>query len=180
MPFLLPCSCGQKILIRRSQAGSFAQCTYCSAKLDVPTLAGLAKLEWIDDEPGDPRQMPAARRWNPIRGVIAAVCLLVAIVGLTRSGLYAAFRLANPTNFTVEEMLDAYDEAGKLMTPAETWDSWCYIQERGLTKKNPPPAFVLKRNLEQRDPWMIGWGVAGATGLLGLALTTFIRPSTCK
>ncbi len=134
MPYRLPCSCGHKLLIQRSQAGSFAQCTQCSAKLDVPTLAGLAKLEWVD-EIGDVAQLDSARRWNPIRGVIAAVCLLIALFGLTRSGLYAAFRIANPTNFTVEEMLDTYDKAGALMTPAETWDSWCYIQERGLTKK---------------------------------------------
>ncbi len=44
-----------------------------------PTLAGLAKLEWVD-EIGDVAQLDSARRWNPIRGSRRSM-LLIAFSG---------------------------------------------------------------------------------------------------
>jgi len=42
--YLLPCSCGEKLVVDRSQAGLSKRCT-CGRDVTVPTLRGLEQLE---------------------------------------------------------------------------------------------------------------------------------------
>jgi hypothetical protein len=141
-------------------------------------LGGLSKLETTSETVTDSKQSRSARYWNPLRGFIAAVFLVVAMIGLFRAGMFAAIRLANPTHFTAEDMLTAYDEVVATMPAADVWDTWCYIQDRGLTEKSPPSAFVIKWKLEALDPAIAGWGITGLVGLVGLLVTTLSRRKT--
>jgi hypothetical protein len=169
MPYLLPCDCGHRLPVKKSQAGSFVACQGCGRQLDVPTMAGLGKLDWIDDETTQPGSKNASKRhWSLVRGILAATCFVVAILGLGRSGMYGIYRYNHPTNFTVEDWMKLLDEETQALSPAETWDSWCAIHESGLGAKKPPELFVQKRFLEQMDTTMGRWAIAGGIGLVGL------------
>lgn len=169
MPYLLPCDCGHRLPVKKSQAGSFVACPGCGRQLDVPTIAGLGKLEWIEDQiPGSGAKDTTGRRWSLIRGILAATCFVVALAGLGRAGMYGIYRYNYPTTFTVDDWMKLLDEETHALSPAETWDTWCSIQENGLGAKKPPELFAQKRFLEQMDTTMGRWAIAGGIGLVGL------------
>jgi hypothetical protein len=179
MPSLLPCSCGQSTAVHKSQAGTYIRCPSCQQRLEVPTIAGFAALTPVAD---DSLQHEATLRrrssWTPMRGFSAAVCFILALVGLGQATLYGVYRWANPTAFTVEGMLAEMDQTARSMPPAESWDLFHSIQEHGLGEKKPPAAFVKKRNLEILDRRMFWWASGGLLGFFGLLLTTWYRPRT--
>jgi hypothetical protein len=75
----------------------------------------------------------------------------------------------NPTPFSESDMLREAQQVAAEFTPAETWDTWTFLQETGLgQKKNPPPALIAKRLLETQDISMTRWAAAGMVGLFGL------------
>ncbi len=173
MPYLLPCECGHRLPVKKSQAGTFVDCSQCSRRLDIPTIAGLSRLDWIDDEsPQSGSNKSTNRRWSPLRGFLAATCFVIALVGLGRSGSYGVYRYYHPTKFTVDDWMKLMDEESQTLSPAETWDTWRLIQESGLADKKPPEPFVQKRFLEEQDTSMLRWAIAGGLGLIGLILTS--------
>jgi hypothetical protein len=48
--YRLPCSCGQTVLVERSQAGLSVACS-CGKQLEVPTIRGLAQLDTVQSAP---------------------------------------------------------------------------------------------------------------------------------
>ncbi len=173
MPYVLPCPCGSKIRVQKSQAGSRVECPTCRLQLEIPTIRGLSQLEFEEETPkSDNRKSRAHSRWTPLRGVIAATCFVVALAGLGRSCIYGIYRYSHPTDFTVEEMLQDSEERMRELSPIETWDYWRYLQETGLGSKKPPQAFVVQRILQMRDQEMKLWAGAGTVGLLGLIATS--------
>jgi hypothetical protein len=176
MPYLLPCECGHRLQVKKSQAGNFVDCPGCHRKLDVPTIGGLSKLEWIHDESSqsDVNKL-LNRRWSPLRGFLAAACFVIALLGLGRSGWYGVYRYYHPTDYTVEDWMKLIDEESKTLSPAETWDTWLSIQESGLGDKKPPEPFIEKKFLEQQDTSMLRWAISGGLGLVGLMLTSLWR-----
>lgn len=180
MPYLLPCSCGSRIAVQKSQAGSRVECPHCQHSLEIPTIRGLGQLEFVEESStADIRKSRGSSRWTPLRGIIAATCFVLAIIGLGRASIYGVYRFANPTRFTVEDMYRDSEESFRELSPVETWDNWRYLQETGLGSKKPPQVFVYKRFLEQKDAEMKRWGGVGAIGLLGLIATT-LWPSSRK
>lgn len=84
--YLLPCSCGHKLRIDRSQAGLSLSCPQCGAEVAVPTLRGLDRLEQVV-----PAVSKASGEWGLRQGVLFLGCLIagvalafVAILWLTR------------------------------------------------------------------------------------------------
>jgi len=180
MPYVLPCRCGSKIQVQKSQAGSRVECPQCRLQLEIPTIRGLSKLEFEEEAPASDKYKSRSRsRWTPLRGVIAATCFVVALIGLGRSCTYGVYRFSHPTDFTVDEMLDDSENRLRELSPIETWDYWRYLQETGLGSKKPPQAFVVQRVLQMRDQEMKLWAGVGAVGLLGL-IATSLWPSSRK
>ena len=172
MSYLLPCPCGSSIAVQKSQAGTRVKCPHCQQSLEIPTIRGLGQCEFIEESSAsDIRKSRASSRWTPLRGIIAATCFVIAIIGLGRASIYAVYRFSYPTNYTVEDMYRDSEESFRELSPVATWDNWRYLQETGLGRKNPPQVFVFKRFLEQKDVEMRYWGGAGAIGLLGLFAT---------
>lgn len=169
MPYVLRCACGTKNSVHRSQAGSRINCPQCGQVLEIPTIRGLSELE-IEDEPAavERNRTVSRRRWSPWKGGLAAVCFVIALIGLGRSGVYGCYRWFHPTPFSEVEMLQEAAQLASQFTPVEAWDTWRYLQETGLGAKNPPQAFLAKRFLEEHDLAMAKWAAAGALGLAGL------------
>ncbi|MDZ4848563.1 MAG: hypothetical protein SGI77_04665 [Pirellulaceae bacterium] len=180
MPYLLPCSCGETIPVEKSQSGSQVDCPTCHRSCEIPTMRELLTFEFVTGTPiADNRKSSPAARWALLRGITAALCFLVALFGLGRAGSYGVYRLSNPTNFAVEDLLRETEKSSQQLSVVETWDNWRYLQETGLRTKRPPQVFVIKRFLEKRDVEMARWGIAGAVGLLGL-LATALWPASKK
>ncbi len=169
MRYVLSCTCGSKIPVHRSQAGSRVECAECGKVLEIPTIRGFSDLEIEGESSSSDSLVKRPRRWTTLKGSIAAICFVLALVGLGRSGLYAYFRWMNPTPFSESDMLREAQQVAAEFTPAETWDTWTFLQESGLgQKKNPPPALIAKRLLETQDISMTRWAAAGMVGLFGL------------
>ncbi len=169
MPYILRCVCGSRIPVYSRQAGSRVQCPECEQSVEIPTIRGLSKLEIaVDSAVGRQNRSDSPPRWTVWKGAIAAICFVVALLGIGRSGLYAYYRWTHPTPFSEVDLLREAEEMVNGFTPAEAWDTWRHLQETGLGAKNPPQALVTKRFLEAQDRAMTKWAVAGVIGLAGL------------
>jgi hypothetical protein len=69
--YLLPCSCGHKLSIDRSQAGLSISCPQCGAEVTVPTLRGFNLLEQAV-----PEVSKASGEWGLRQGVLFLGCLI--------------------------------------------------------------------------------------------------------
>ncbi|HEY4312759.1 MAG TPA: hypothetical protein VGN12_25135 [Pirellulales bacterium] len=63
--YLLPCQCGQKLAVDRSQAGLSIRCEHCGAEVAIPTLRGLEKLERATPEESD-----SGGEWGTRQGLL--------------------------------------------------------------------------------------------------------------
>jgi hypothetical protein len=79
--FILPCSCGEKLSVDKSQAGLSLRC-HCGADVAVPTLRGFAKLEQSTDVAETAKPEWGLRQGMLFLGSVICVLALVATVGL--------------------------------------------------------------------------------------------------
>lgn len=169
MPYILPCTCGEKTLVHRSQAGCRIACPECHQPIEIPTIRGFSRLEFESDaNEAEDLTHRTPSRWTPLRGLFATLCFVTALMGLGRASLYGVFRYSNPTPYSEEDLLRAAEQNTSKLSPVETWDVWRFIQEKGLGRKGPPEMLIKKRELEKRDHEITYWAIAGAVGLLGL------------
>ncbi|MCY2983247.1 MAG: hypothetical protein NTY15_06360 [Planctomycetota bacterium] len=173
--FLLPCSCGAKLPVSKSQAGMSLQCAECGVSVEVPTIRKLSALALATPE------TKRAKAGHGLKwlGPVAAISLLVGIIGLSYAGYlfyerreYIAFAVENGANLDAKEsdfMADIRKSAEQ-SAPADTWDYWNTMINDGLKDPNPPDLFKVKRYLESRLPTMLNslWaGLAGAAVFVG-------------
>lgn len=125
--YLLPCKCGKKIPIDLSQAGQQIPCE-CGTIVEVPTLRGVRELERSEA----PVSASESRtEWDPTRGMIFAVSLLLFVTGAAVAyfgyqGLRATPDISNEVE--QEEFASAVDD----MTVVETYEVWQSIRDSGL------------------------------------------------
>ena len=173
--FLLPCSCGAKLPVSKSQAGMSLQCTECGVLVEVPTIRKLSALAMAIPET---KRTKAGQGFKWL-GPVAAISLLVAITCLSYAGYlfyerrtYIAFAVENGANLDAKEsdfMADIRKSAEQ-SAPADTWDYWNTMINDGLKDPNPPDIFKVKRYLESRLPTLLNalWaGLAGAAAFVG-------------
>ncbi|HVU87729.1 MAG TPA: hypothetical protein VHD36_10440 [Pirellulales bacterium] len=84
--YLLPCPCGHKLAVDRSQAGLSVGCPQCGAALTIPTLRGLDRLERAAPEADQHAQDWGLRQAVFfVGGLLGALALLaVAFLWMTR------------------------------------------------------------------------------------------------
>jgi hypothetical protein len=139
--YLLPCSCGAKIPVEKSQAGQSVTCA-CGSALAVPTFREISRLEPMEQAAAEP-----ARGWSPLQGMVFAAGLVMAAGGLLAAAFFGVQRAQLPTldpatmNFDSERFAQYLDEA----TPLEIYeDHWKNIEEQGLGPWQPPPHVMLR------------------------------------
>lgn len=84
--YLLPCSCGRNLHVDASQAGLPLECV-CGAKLEVPTMRGLAMLERVPEQ--STGAVEDAAPWGPRQGLMFLGGAILA-VGLGITAFFAA------------------------------------------------------------------------------------------
>lgn len=174
MPFALPCPCGNSVSVQRSQAGSTVTCLQCGKTLDVPTIRGLQALPVIEEKEGDAKSSIARpSQWNPIRGVIAVICIAIAVYTLWPAAEWGWFRYNSDYSFTLEDELREGEKIVQALTPVQAWDTWQHYQESGLLTRNPSSYFQMKEYIEVTEPTMIRYAIIGGISLLGLFAALF-------
>lgn len=165
--YLLPCGCGKKHEVDRSQCGITFVCS-CGAQHTVPTLRGLQELE--------PAQPPAAsveqssRRWNAGKGLVflGIVLVLASLVG------EAALMLTRPTppqfEWSHEENMKELD-ARRLVQLWELWD----LLRKGLDEAEFEPVTKYRQQLAKHQVFVWVLGLPAVLGLL-LAGTGLVLP----
>ncbi len=161
--YLLPCECGQRVTVDKSQSGLKTPCK-CGASLNVPSLSGLAKLETIE-EAGEPQ----ARKWGPKQGMIF-VGSLITVVSLTATGLW--YHYARPIH--PYDRIGFYDLPAD-MTPAQALKMFNEIKKKGLEEAPAPALQDYRRQRGAHTMLSIVGLVAGGIGI-AIIVAAFVTP----
>jgi len=169
--YLLPCQCGLKVHVDKTQAGLSVKCE-CGRTLDVPTLRDLTQLEQV----GDQNKASASKTstgWGPRQG-LTLVGVLITLVGL----IWLAYQIATMPQDLFVEPADIRAEVNTL-SPGDLIAQFRLLRE----KLDPTELSIVKANRIYQE-WHRRWTyfAAGVT-LLGLALAagawfTLGRPAT--
>ncbi len=88
MPYLLPCDCGHRLPVKKSQAGALLAAQVAGGSLMFQPLQDWANSSGWDPISKSGVKDTTGRRWSLVRGILAATCFIVALAGLGRAGLY--------------------------------------------------------------------------------------------
>jgi hypothetical protein len=124
--YLLPCSCGQQVVIEPRQAGETIPC-FCGAPLQVPTLLDMAAL---DPAPPELAATPPAPTWGwkhrlQLSGVVLLLLAIILGVLLHFERPIAPFDTINP---------EQLQQDARKLTPSRTWDIW-EMMKQGLDRR---------------------------------------------
>ena len=166
--YLLPCSCGKRLLVERSGAGGRIDCD-CGAKIDVPTLRDLRNLESIETASTTPG-------WTRAQG-----SLFVLAIVLLAGGAFLTFKLIQSipdSQLTgVPGVAADLDSRGDQLNAAETLQLWRFYRDTPDLMAELPEALEANR----RRRWMmitVSWicGTLSAVGGLGCAAMSLRHP----
>jgi hypothetical protein len=126
--YLLPCNCGQNVEVDAGQAGLQVACA-CGAKLDVPTMRGLAQLRSAQT-PAEEATASSQATWGPGQGLM----FLGSVIGAC--GLIAlAFVLRQRPEWVVQPQQIAMNIHRQ--TPTQLWHYWLELR-KGLEPGEDP------------------------------------------
>ena len=170
--YLLPCSCGQKTRITAAQAGEQVACA-CGKTLSVPTLRGIKQLEIAPDA----STRTDARSWTPIHGVIFAVGLAIAAVGLVLVAYYGLLYAQIDKRYT-RDYTDAFVQAERAriekLSLNETFDEWSKNVTEGLGEREPPPWLAVQKVVARYLSFVKGGAITILAGCLLAAVALLI------
>lgn len=162
--YLLPCSsCQQQRTIDATDCGLMVECA-CGAKLKVPPMRGLSKLQRLAS--AEPRKR---NRWGAREGMILAGAVL-AIVGI---GL-GAYGYSIPDTTSQEFVERAMGPRPDLdqMNPLQVVEEWGRVMGSGLGEYNPQIGIEYEKENRVKHIWT--WAALGLGGLgLVLVATAF-------
>ncbi len=123
--YLLPCSCGRKVAVDRSQAGLQTECE-CGARLEVPTMRGLADLETVDAPAAEAEATADKGGWGPPQGLMFLGGLILCI------GLAAVAYVYPGRPHIVFDTVGLHRDIGSL-NPEMSWQLWQELRQ-GLNR----------------------------------------------
>jgi hypothetical protein len=162
--YLLPCSCGEKLVVDNRQAGETVQCT-CGSQLEVPTMRGLAQLVQVND----PGFTTAPKRvWGPRQGL-----LFVGLLLATLSFGYAGYLLLFGPKLDLSQI---HDQSMKL-PPLQVWIWWKKVLTNWAPGMPSMDRMSTEQSVVEARRWMqVSIGV-GVCSLLVAVSGLLIRPS---
>ena len=177
--FLLPCACGAKIPVNRSQAGMSLPCPQCGDIMEVPTIRNLSKFASTAPEGKEPKRSRSVKWLGPV----AALSFIVGLIGLSYAGSLYYERYTTLTyvsqagadlNLTEENFMAEVRKSASQSSPADTWDYWNIMLNDGLKDANPPDLFQAKRFLEARWPTLVSSFLVGLAGFGLFGIFSFL------
>jgi hypothetical protein len=167
MRYLLPCECGRKIPVAKSQAGDTLTCE-CGRTLAAPKLRDMVQLETAPDE------APVATRrltWSERQGVMFAGGAVMLILGAL---VFTLITLQRRSLHTEKPAVNQDDMATYLAeidrnTPTQNLELWeKEILQEGLQQDPQAQAYLTHRRIASVLNWIRL--VAGAISVAGLGL----------
>ncbi|MFT7644307.1 MAG: hypothetical protein ACI9G1_006074 [Pirellulaceae bacterium] len=164
MKFLLPCPCGKKITIDKSDAGRLVTCE-CGKSVEAPGLRGIGDLQVAEEDEKKPVRNERFN-WTPAHGLIFVMGALVFLCSTAVAGYYFYWSrqvitekpLSLINEVVIKQSLEETTYEGSL----SAWDG---LVESGLGPYIEP-GYVLARRFRREWTW---WAmVAGGVALLGL------------
>ena len=152
--YLLPCRCGQQIVVEPRQAGETIVCS-CGASLQAPTMLGILSLE---PAPPEPAPATAKTHWGLAHRMLLLGIAFVLASLLGGVVLYLTRPIA-PSDVIEPEQIRATISQ---FSPTRTWEIW-ESMKLGLGRTDPRYAAAVL----QHHVWL---GVAGLAALAGVAL----------
>ncbi len=161
--YLLPCDCGERVVIELGQAGQRVACV-CGKELTVPTMRGIKVLETAPDEAPVPSR---DGNWNATRGAVFAIGLTLSVIAFGIAGYYVFQRSRLETQEYEWDRPDLANQQIDDMNDLQTYYLWMNYYTGGLGEQFPPDFVRAKK---QAAEFLAIAGVAGVCGSLGLAL----------
>ena len=164
--YLLPCNCGRKTPVETRQAGESIVCG-CGAKLDIPRLLELKKLE----KAATPTvEVKPSSVWGIGHSlVLSGAVILVGVVVLWFLVLRSAY--GDPFEGMTPDQLRAEFQK---MTPMDTWKTWLYFKQIGLNPRKDRMERELEGQFAQRQMLLTYLGIAAAGGIALIIAGIFI------
>lgn len=174
--YLLPCACGEKLAVGRHQAGQIVPCR-CGASLEVPTFAGLARLEKFEQAEPSLLSHKAAEGWGArqrttIIGSVALVAALALVAYLLLSWPPKPPQQGSP------EHIAWVQQQTEMLSPAESWRAWETILASGLDPRRPPLDPRYTEAVRRYRGWLGVAVVLAVCGAAVLAAGRWVRPAT--
>ncbi len=155
--YLLPCRCGQSVVIEPRQAGETVVCC-CGTSLPIPTMLGITALEPADAEPptdtADGPAWGAQQKLVMVGSILATVAAIIAIILWSFGRPIAAADVMDPARLLL---------VTQTFQPAQTWFYWNQAKQ-GLDRRADQQYTAA---LLQFHIWE---SIAGIVFLIGAAL----------
>ena len=149
--YLLPCRCGQHVVVEPRQAGQTIVCG-CGASLQVPTLLDMTVLDPAPPEPAEPASGPVWGFRDGMRlvGIVLVLTAIVFLLLLKRP--VSRFETIDPEQIRM---------TAERLSPVRTWEIWETMQQ-GLDRRTDEQhmADVQKFHLRQ-----VIWACVALVGL---------------
>jgi hypothetical protein len=159
--YLLPCTCGQNVVVEQRQAGTTVRCM-CGKSLEVPTIRGLEALAHADEVEKD---LP------PLWGIRQGLIFLGLVIALPAFAfaifVYTRLPTLNETN--VEQAIMA-------LSPTQSWLLWKAYAD-GMPKTPAIESVAVIRGIQVLRRWIMLGLIVGVIGLLVSAGGFLVKPT---
>lgn len=169
MSYLLPCSCGQNVLVEPRQAGGQVRCI-CGKELSVPTLRGLKQLKPATTGGESASRAATTRPWNPVRGAVFTSGLVLTFLSLLVIAV-TLFQYTRVSGYTEDQSSQIHQlEAGQIdeFTLDQSIEAFKLLRDEGLDE-GPPPYWVVAKEMVTSQWRWIAW--ASAVAVLGVVMS---------
>lgn len=173
MKYLLPCTCGQSIVVDVGQAGQMVTCS-CGQQQEAPTMRGIRALAPATEENArDAAGRQPAASWSPLQGGLFAIGMLLALAGFAAAGYYGyqIQRIDVPVP-TEEDFVRDANQIEK-MPIDEVYEGYLKVREMGLGPAELPMYAIAQRVEAIFLKYTIAGSIAAAIGI-AMIIASFV------
>jgi len=138
MKYLLPCTCGESIVVEVSQAGQRIPCK-CGKSLEVPTMRAIRELApAVEENTKAAATQRPARTWSQTQGTIFGIGALLAVAGVAAAIYYFYWVIVIDVTPPTQADFDAmYAEIDKIPVD-ELYETYKQVRNHQLGEPEPP------------------------------------------
>ena len=142
--FLLPCECGQTLVIQIGQAGQDIACV-CGRTVTVPGMREIRRLQVADqDSAAQSDRHAAAAGFSPAR-VVFSLGVAIAFLGLAFAGFMLVQRAQLDLGLSEVEQRKYEDDIIESFSADLALDAWRELRHAGLGSQDPSASLISRK-----------------------------------
>ena len=146
--FLLPCECGQSLVVQIGQAGQDITCA-CGRTVTVPGMREIRRLQAADPDAAAQSDCRApAAGLSPAR-VVFALGVAVAFLGLAFAGFMLVQRSQLDLGLSADEQKTFEDGVIEAFSVDLALDAWREMRSAGLGAQDPSASLIGRKLYEE-------------------------------